>query len=413
MASIYRRKKGGTFYITYHVRPGQRKTVKGCKDRAATDALARKLEADAMLRREGVIDTRSEKLAHSEFLPLEKHLETFETAMRGKGGTPEHVDRTLTYIRDFLALCHFKNLADLDAARVAACVTDLKRDGLPPKEGGKKRRPLGARAVNARLTALKSFTRWLFRTERMRTDPMMQVAKLNANTDRRRIRRALLDEEVAWLIRAAEKGPVVHDMTGAERAMLYRLAVETGLRAGELASLTPASFHMADLDAATVKVTAAYSKHRRDDVLPLRRDMAEAVAVFIAGKPTDARLFAVPQRTAEMIQADLAAAREAWIKAAITRQEREARRATAFLADVDRSGRVVDFHALRHTFITRLARSGVVPAVAKSLARHSTIVLTMDHYTHVLIEDERAALDRLPEICLTTSIPTSVRATGA
>jgi len=55
----------------------------------------------------------------------------------------------------------------------------------------------------------------------------------------------------------------------------------------------------------------------------------------------------------------------------------------------------------------------VVPAVAKSLARHSTIVLTMDHYTHVLIEDERAALDRLPEICLTTSIPTSVRATGA
>ncbi|MCX5670458.1 MAG: hypothetical protein NTU94_03950 [Planctomycetota bacterium] len=59
---------------------------------------------------------------------------------------------------------------------------------------------------------------------------------------------------------------------------------------------------------------------------------------------------------------------------------------------------MVDFHALRHMFITRLARSGVVPAVAKSLARHSTIVLTMDHYTHTLIGDERAALDRLPSI---------------
>jgi hypothetical protein len=54
------------------------------------------------------------------------------------------------------------------------------------------------------------------------------------------------------------------------------------------------------------------------------------------------------------------------------------------------------FHALRHTFITRLARSGVVPAVAKSLARHSTITLTMDHYTHTLIEDERSAPARLP-----------------
>jgi hypothetical protein len=78
--------------------------------------------------------------------------------------------------------------------------------------------------------------------------------------------------------------------------MLYRLAVETGLRAAELASLTPASFHLADLDAATVKVTAAYSKHRRDDVLPLRRDRAVAVAVFIAGKSADARVSPLGQQ---------------------------------------------------------------------------------------------------------------------
>jgi integrase len=412
MASIYRRKKGGYFYITYQVRPGQRRTVKGCKDRAATDALARKLEADAMLRREGIIDTQAEKLAHAEFLPLEKHLETFETVMRGKGGTLEHVDRTLVVIRDFLALCRFKNLADLDAVRVAACVTGLKRDGPPPREGGKKRRPLSAQAVNARLTALKSFTRWLFRTERMRTDPMMQVAKLNVSSDRRLIRRALLDEEVTWLIRTTEQGPAIYGLAGSARAMLYRLAVETGLRAGELASLTPASFRLADLDAATVKVTAAYSKHRRDDVLPLRRDMAEAVATFIAGKPADTRLFAVPQRTAEMIQADLAAARKAWLKAAGIRAEQEASKAAAFLADAAGSGRVVDFHALRHTFITRLARSGVVPAVAKSLARHSTIVLTMDHYTHTLIGDERAALDRLPAIDATRANVAPLAATG-
>ena len=45
----------------------------------------------------------------------------------------------------------------------------------------------------------------------------------------------------------------------------------------------------------------------------------------------------------------------------------------------DASDRAADFHALRHTFITRLARSGVAPAVANSLARHSTITLTMNH----------------------------------
>jgi len=65
----------------------------------------------------------------------------------------------------------------------------------------------------------------------------------------------------------------------------------------------------------------------------------------------------------------------------------------------------VDFHALRHSFLTRLARSGAPPAVAKSLARHSTIVLTMDHYTHTLIGDERAGLDRLPAIRLAAATP--------
>jgi len=412
MASIWRRRKDGPYYITYTIRPGTRKTVCGCKDKKATEALARKLEGEAMLRAKGVIDSAAEKLAHWDAVPLDRHLVDFERMMRGKGGTAEHVGRTLAYIRDFLSLCGFKKQADLDAAKVAACVTDLKRDGLPPREKARKRRPLSARAVNARLTALKAFTRWLFRTGRMRTDPMMQVAKLNSRIDRKRVRRALADDEVSWLIRTAEKGPVVRGMAGRDRAMLYRLALETGLRASELASLTPASFSLADPVEATVKVAAAYSKHRRDDILPLRRDVAEAVAVFIEGMPADDRLFAVPDKTAEMIQTDLAAARDAWIEEADTDKEREARTKTTFLSDKDGSDRVVDFHALRHTFITRLARSGVAPAVAKSLARHSTITLTMDHYTHTLIGDERAALDRLPGITPVTPEAEVARATG-
>ena len=48
----------------------------------------------------------------------------------------------------------------------------------------------------------------------------------------------------------------------------------------------------------------------------------------------------------------------------------------------DDAGRVADFHSLRHTFITNLARGGVHPKVAQALARHSTITLTMDRYSH-------------------------------
>ncbi len=64
----------------------------------------------------------------------------------------------------------------------------------------------------------------------------------------------------------------------------------------------------------------------------------------------------------------------------------------------DEAGRYVDFHALRHTFVSSLSKSGVSPKVAQSLARHSTIGLTMDTYTHIGLYDERAALEKLPEL---------------
>ena len=64
----------------------------------------------------------------------------------------------------------------------------------------------------------------------------------------------------------------------------------------------------------------------------------------------------------------------------------------------DEAGRVFDFHSLRHQFISDLVRGGVHPKEAQTLARHSTITLTMDRYTHVGIVDLTAALERLPAI---------------
>jgi len=65
---------------------------------------------------------------------------------------------------------------------------------------------------------------------------------------------------------------------------------------------------------------------------------------------------------------------------------------------VDDAGRVADFHALRHSFISHLANAGVHPSVAKTLARHSTITLTMDRYTKVARERETDALALLPDL---------------
>ncbi|MHC4740340.1 MAG: tyrosine-type recombinase/integrase [Planctomycetota bacterium] len=52
---------------------------------------------------------------------------------------------------------------------------------------------------------------------------------------------------------------------------------------------------------------------------------------------------------------------------------------------------------LRHTFITNLAKSGVHPKMAQSLARHSSIELTMHRYTHTTLETQAEALEKLPD----------------
>ena len=100
------------------------------------------------------------------------------------------------------------------------------------------------------------FTRWLMKDRRAGDDPLAFIAMRNVSTDRRHDRRPLSESEFEDLIRTANSGPVVLQMAGEDRAMLYAMAAYTGLRASELASLSPESFKLDD-DPPTVTIAAA------------------------------------------------------------------------------------------------------------------------------------------------------------
>jgi integrase len=51
--------------------------------------------------------------------------------------------------------------------------------------------------------------------------------------------------------------------------------------------------------------------------------------------------------------------------------------------------------------------SGVHPKVAQSLARHSDINLTMNRYTHILLETQSDALKTLPNLVNASKMATS------
>ena len=98
-----------------------------------------------------------------------------------------------------------------------------------------------------------------------------------------------------------------------------------------------------------------------------------------------------------MLERDLMAARDKWLKEAEDEeQEHQQRLKSDFLCYRDQAGLYADFHSLRHWFITGLARAGVSPKTTQILARHSDIRLTINLDTHVELLDQTAAIAALP-----------------
>jgi len=64
----------------------------------------------------------------------------------------------------------------------------------------------------------------------------------------------------------------------------------------------------------------------------------------------------------------------------------------------DGSGRVIDFHAMRHTFISNIVRSGASVKVCQELPRHRDPKLTLGVYTHLQVADKTKALNSLPSM---------------
>src|SRR5262249_41995256 len=155
----------------------------------------------------------------------------------------------------------------------------------------------------------KAFCRWMIKERRAAENPVAHLDGLNTKTDRRHDRRALTVDELVKLLNKTRSGPARKGMTGTERAMLYRLAVETGLRAGELRSLTRQSFDL-DSEQPTVTVAAECSKRRREDTLPLRPELVTELRSFLASLVPSAPVFHLPikSKIVLMFRADLKAA---------------------------------------------------------------------------------------------------------
>lgn len=387
MASIFKRKGATRFHIEFLDVRGQSRRVLGFKDRQTSKELAAKIERTVAIRQGGGVlagemlqwleSLRPElrdKLAEWGVIDpqraaagklLAEHVENWGRHTAAKGRTPGYVKENTAKIKRLAKECGWKFLSDIDSAAFIKWRSAARED-----------KDSSIQTVNHYLRALRTFCNWLVENRFLSESPIRFVHAMNIRLDRRRERRALTKEEIGKLIAAAQAGKRHHSLTGRQRALIYRLAIESGLRYKEIWSLSRASF---DLDGvpATVAIAPEDEKARRGDILPLRPGLAADLKTYLAFIPNDAKAFPMwKDKGGEMLQQDLKA---------------------AGIAVEDEAGRVVDFHALRTTFGSLLNLAGVPLKTAQDLMRHSDPKLTANFYTMTTTQDRAEALGKLPD----------------
>ena len=386
------------WYVQYKDVNSQWQRVPGYTDKEATERLAADLKRRTEQEQVGLVSP----FEKAQCKPLIDHLKDFRKFLRDKGDSQKHVDQTYNRICKGFEGCGFRFWRDISASQLTSWLAD-ERDA----------EQMGVRTSNYYQSAAKEFCTWMVKDKRAKHSPLDFLTALSTETDIRRERRAITDEEFRWLIQAAIDGPPIQCMDGLQRAMLYILASWTGYRRKELASLTRRSFDFIG-SPPVVRVGAAYSKRKRKDSIPLHEMVAEYVQHWLNARTLDNRdqpIFDLRtaggklRRTSKMMKLDLEQARLNWIDDAKNDNERARREASDTLTYCNEDGLFADFHANRHTFISNLGRAGVTLKLAQTLARHSDPKLTMNVYTHVEEADQYSAIGRLAAPPLLPNLP--------
>jgi len=423
-----------------------RTVATGCKDETAARVVLAELEKRAEKVRSGIITKSEDAMTIHQHTPLTEHVGEFIATMRAAGRDVDYVAETKRMIERVVRELSLRRLSDI---RPEAVERWLAQQTMPQAD----KPAMGARTRNSYLVALRTFCRWCVERDRLPFDPLAKLDRVDERSDCRRQRRALTEAELSRLLIVARLRPLAEygretmpksnnaaeclksrkraswtykpltfdklnaavgraherlkdspefiaqmERLGIERALIYKLAVTTGLRKSELASLTVGQLDL-DGDFPHVRLNAADEKNREGNSIPLRRDVTDELRewvsslragfgnvlafrrdTFATALPTSTPLLNVPKAFCKILNRDLKA---------------------AGIPKRDDRGRTIDVHALRHTFGTMLSMAGVSPRVAQAAMRHSSLDLTMNVYTDPRLLDVQGAVESLPEFTLT------------
>ncbi len=323
-------------------------------DKREAERLLHEARTNAEKRHHGLLPP--DEVTEAREQPLTELLEAFLGHLRGTGRA-ESTLKKYRNMRVLFARCGWRRIPHVTARSF---------------HEWRDRSPLSGKAKNDLLKNTCNFFAWLRRYRMATESPLEFVSPVKLTP--KQFRRALNPEQAQRLLAVASP----------QRAAVYLVALQTGLRRAELQRLTVADFVL-DAPKPFVRVPASIAKNRKETSLWLREEVVAAVRSVLpeTAMPFE-RVFAGMVPRLPRFKQDLE---------------------LAGIPFLDTEGRRVDLHALRVTFGTNLSVAGVAPRVAMELMRHSDIKLTMKIYTDGSQLPTAAAVASLPAFTLPGVLP--------
>jgi integrase len=359
------------WYVCYRAN-GKQKQVPAYRDKQSSLAKLNKVVRSLERGDAGLTDPFKEHLDRAAV----EHLEEYLPVLRERVSDGKYFSETERILRTVLADCGVATLRDLTADRVENYLTAKKA------------------APNTRKkhhSAVSGFAKWLFKRKRIERNFLLTVdvptggvvtelRSLDADELQRLLdaARARPLREALTIRRGARKGQLLArirpqvraslESEGRQRALLYKTAMLTGLRRGELAQLRVGFIDFAHKPYPLLELPGSVTKNKRGAKLLLLPGLAEELQQWVqnTGKEAADLLFDVPEKVNLIFLRDLKA---------------------AGIPVEDGKGGVAKFRSLRKSANVLLARAKVPLKIRQLFMRHGDVRLTAHTYDDSTLEE--------------------------
>ncbi len=280
-------------------------------------------------------------------------IDSFLQYIRYEKGFSSHTvfsyNNDLNQFRDFV--CHEKSEFDpkeINAALVRQWIVFLMGEGYSPL------------SVNRKLSALKSFCRYLIRLKLIDIDPLKKVSGPKAN----KVLPCFVKEKDMEMILAESESDSTFESV--RDHVIVEFFYTTGIRCAELVGLEDNDI---DLNAGLLKVTGKRNKQR---LIPFSKRLNEVVDVYLKARQ---EIDSVKQDSAFFVRKDGRRLNNSLVYRIVNSR----------LSEISGLSKKSP-HVLRHTFATSMLNNGADLNAVKELLGHASLSST-EVYTHTTFEE--------------------------